>query len=176
MALNIVLLEPEIPQNTGNIARTCGALGASLHLIGPLGFSLASKYVRRAGLDYWDLLDLHRYDSFEEFQATHPDGALYPFTTKAQRLYTDISYERESYLLFGKESKGLPEELIIANRDSAVRIPMISDARSLNLSNTAAVAAYEYFRQHEFCGLERCGELHRHSWEEVSPTGKELDH
>lgn len=173
MALNIVLMEPEIPQNTGNIARTCAALGAALHLIGPLGFSLESKFVRRAGLDYWDMLALHRYDSFEKFQAAHPAAALYPCTTKAERLYTDISYARESYLLFGKESKGLPEELIITYRDSAVRIPMTRDARSLNLSNAAAVAAYEYFRQHEFCGLERRGELHRHSWKELPPEKKD---
>ena len=164
MSLHIALLEPEIPQNTGNIARTCAALDASLHLIGPLGFSLKDKYLKRAGLDYWDKLDVFLYDSIEEFFKDKDKQSIFMFTTKAKCLYTEKNYPETAYFLFGKESRGLPEELLINHQTNTVRIPMVEEARSLNLSNTAAVAAYEYFRQHQFSGLHRFGELHNLSW------------
>ena len=164
--LNIVLLEPEIPQNTGNIARTCAATGARLHLIGPLGFKIDDKKLKRAGLDYWHLLDISFYDNIEDFFNKN-SGACYYFTTKAQKVYSDISYEDNCYLFFGKETKGLPEELIINNRDHAVRIPMVDDARSLNLSNSVAIAAFEVLRQWNFPKLKNFGQLHNYRWEEV---------
>ncbi len=170
MPLNIVLLEPEIPQNTGNIARTCAAVQADLHLIKPLGFSIDDKHLKRAGLDYWNLLNSFVYESIDEFFARNPaaavseTGSLALFTTKAEKLYTEFLYPETSYLLFGKESRGLPEELLVRYPQSAVRIPMISSARSLNLSNAAAVAAYEYLRQHQFRGMEKRGALHRLAW------------
>lgn len=167
MSLHIVLVEPEIPQNTGNIARTCAALGATLHLIHPLGFSIDSKQVRRAGLDYWYLLDIRQYDSLEAFLEEHAEDDLFLFTTKAENTYADIEYPEETYLLFGKETRGLPEALIISYATRAVRIPMIDDARSLNLSNCVAVAAYEYERQKGFKGLQKIGELHSGSWKDV---------
>ncbi len=167
MSLHIVLVEPEIPQNTGNIARTCAAIGATLHLIHPLGFSTGSKHVRRAGLDYWDLLDVVEYESLDQFLSMHQDQPLYLFSTKSRTCYTDIDYSDTSYFLFGKESKGLPEPLIIKYRDTTVRIPMISDARSLNLSNSVAIAAYEYERQKQFSGLLNAGQLHHTRWEDV---------
>ncbi len=167
MSLHIVLIEPEIPQNTGNIARTCAATGASLHLVHPLGFKIDEKAVRRAGLDYWNLLDLHEYDSLECFLKIHGEDPLYLYTTKSEHIYSDITYEEDTYLLFGKESKGLPEELIIKYRDTTVRIPMISGARSLNLSNTVSIAAYEYLRQNSFNSLLTMGELHTTTWDSV---------
>ncbi len=167
MGLNIVLIEPEIPQNTGNIARTCAAIGASLHLVHPLGFSTDSKYVKRAGLDYWHLVEVIEYESLDRFLFLHGTHDLFLFTTKSKRNYCDITYPRESYLLFGKETRGLPESLIIKYKESAVRIPMIRDARSLNLSNTVAVAAYEYERQTGFSGLLEKGQLHATTWKDV---------
>ncbi|MCF7942809.1 MAG: tRNA (cytidine(34)-2'-O)-methyltransferase [Spirochaetia bacterium] len=170
MPLNIVLLEPEIPQNTGNIARTCAAVQADLHLIKPLGFSIEDKYLKRAGLDYWNLLNITVYEDIDDFFAANPaavnseSGALTLFTTKAEKLYTEYTYPETSYLMFGKESRGIPEEILIRYPQSAVRIPMISTARSLNLSNAAAVAAYEYLRQHQFRGMEKRGTLHRMAW------------
>jgi tRNA (cytidine/uridine-2'-O-)-methyltransferase len=167
MGLHIVLVEPEIPQNTGNIARTCAAIGAQLHLIHPLGFSTDSKQVRRAGLDYWDLVTVTEYPCLDQFLTEHAGDQLFLFTTKAPAIYCDVQYPEDCYLLFGKESRGLPEALIIAHRDHSVRIPMIDDARSLNLSNTVAIAAYEYERQQGFGGLKRTGELHGSTWAEV---------
>jgi len=164
MSLHIVLLEPEIPQNTGNIARTCAALNASLHLIRPLGFLLHDKYLKRAGLDYWDKLEVFLYDSNDDFLLKVDDESVFMFTTKAKSLYTERKYPETTYLLFGKESQGIPEELLIKYHTNTVRIPMVDDARSLNLANTAAIAAYEYCRQHQFSGLNRLGELHHLSW------------
>lgn len=167
MKLNIVLHEPEIPQNTGNIARTCSALGASLHLIRPLGFSVDERSVRRAGLDYWHLLDIHYYESIEEFFSIRRGGYFVFATTKAERTYDapDYATKDEVFLIFGKESKGLPEELLVDHRENCVRIPMIGEARSLNLSNAVAVMAYETVRQCGFDLLEKEGKLHRLSWD-----------
>lgn len=164
--LNIVLVEPEIPQNTGNIARTCAATGARLHLVGPMGFKIDDKKLKRAGLDYWNLLDITYYDSLKDF-LEKTKGAFYMFTTKAQHVYSDVSYPDNCYLFFGKETKGLPEELIIEYQKNAVRVPMIEGARSLNLSNTVAIATYEVLRQWDFPTLQNFGELHNYKWEDV---------
>ncbi len=160
MGLHIVLVEPEIPQNTGNIARTCAALGATLHLVEPLGFSIDEKSVRRAGLDYWNSLDLYTYPSLTAFLQAHGNKELFFFTTKGKKRYCDTTYPQECFLLFGKESAGLPEELLSVNKNRAVRLPMLKDTRSLNLSNTVAIAAYEVQRQWDFKGLESAGDLH----------------
>lgn len=167
MHLNIVLHQPEIPQNTGNIARTCSVTGASLHLIRPLGFSVDEKAVRRAGLDYWDLLDIYYYDSLEDFFSRNSRGLHIFATTKAEQTYDKPNYSSYDpvYLIFGKESKGLPEELLVENRKNCVRIPMIGEARSLNLSNSVAIMAYEVLRQNNFDFLKRKGKLHRLSWD-----------
>lgn len=163
--LNIVLIEPEIPQNTGNIARTCAATGARLHLVEPMGFKVDDKKLKRAGLDYWYLLDITYYKSTEDFFEKNRDGKFYFFTTKARTIYSDVSYPDGAFLVFGKETKGLPELLLKENADSCVRVPMINDARSLNLSNTAAIAAYEVLRQWGFPELQTKGELHELSWD-----------
>ena len=160
MQLNIVLLEPEIPQNTGNIARTCAATGARLHLVKPFGFRIDDRKLKRAGLDYWHLLDIEYYDSLDGFLEQQKVCEMFYYTTKAPRNHTEISYPEDCYLLFGKETKGLPERLLKDNYEKCVRIPMISDARSLNLSNSVAIAAYEYLRQHGFENLEQEGHLH----------------
>lgn len=157
MGLHIVLVEPEIPQNTGNIARTCAATGAVLHLIGPLGFSLEDKYLKRAGLDYWDMLAVREYPSLDDFMEEHGDDALYYVTTKARQVYADVVYPPECYLLFGRETAGLPEDLLRAHPERCVRIPMVEGARSLNLSNAAAILAYEFLRQQGFSALRRQG-------------------
>ena len=162
--LNVVLVEPEIPQNTGNIARTCAATGARLHLVRPLGFSISEKALKRAGLDYWDLLDITVYDSTDDFFEKTKGGQYYYFSTKAQHIHSDISYPDGAYLLFGKETAGLPEKLLHDNPDTAVRIPMISEARSLNLSNSAAIAVYEVLRQWNYPKLLCKGELRNYSW------------
>lgn len=164
--VNIVLCEPEIPQNTGNIARTCAATGASLHLIRPLGFAIDDRRMRRAGLDYWDKLDVHFYDNLEDFFLKNPDAEVYFFSTKAQNLYSDVSYGDNVFLMFGKETKGLPEDLLFANPDKCVRIPMLDRLRSLNLSNSVAIAVYEVLRQGGFEGLRQSGELTTHLWGE----------
>lgn len=164
--LNIVLAQPEIPANTGNIARTCAATGARLHLIKPLGFSLDDKHLKRAGLDYWHLLDITYYESFDDFFEKTKGGSYYYFSTKAQNKYTDKKYENNCYLVFGRETAGLPEELLIKNPDSTVRIPMIKEARSLNLSNSVAIATYEALRQRNFPKLQNKGQLHRLKWQE----------
>jgi tRNA (cytidine/uridine-2'-O-)-methyltransferase len=151
--LNIVLVEPEIPPNTGNVARLCAATGAALHLVKPLGFEISDKHVKRAGLDYWDLLDLYIYENYEEFEIKNPVGPRYLATTKARRFHTDIQYERGGYLLFGKETRGLAPEILERYPDKTLRLPMCSDARSLNLSNSVAVIAYEALRQWGYPGL-----------------------
>ena len=163
--INIVLHEPEIPQNTGNIARTCAATGASLHLIRPLGFTIDDKKLKRAGLDYWHQLDITYYDGLEDFYTRNPDAQVYYFSTKAQHVYSEVVYPDPVYIMFGKETKGLPEELLLAHPDTCVRLPMRDGLRSLNLSNTVAVAVYEILRQNDFKDLKTIGELTRFSWE-----------
>ncbi|MBO4395318.1 MAG: tRNA (cytidine(34)-2'-O)-methyltransferase [Eubacterium sp.] len=198
--LNIVLLEPEIPQNTGNIGRTCVAIGASLHLIEPMGFSVSDKWVRRAGLDYWDQLNVRVYDSYPDFLlqnfpdmpsaghvavtdssallSDHASSAeltenggksiqvprIYMATTKSRHIYTEPSYEPDCYIMFGKESAGIPEEILVDHGDTTIRIPMMGDIRSLNLSNSVAIVAYEVMRQWGFDGFTTEGALHRLEW------------
>lgn len=162
--MNIVLLEPEIHLNTGNIGRTCVAAGCALHLIKPLGFSLEDKYLKRSGLDYWPLLDVHIYENFDDFMSKKGSAALYMATTKARQLYTEARYERDSYIVFGKESAGIPEELLLQHQDTCIRIPMKNDIRSLNLSNAAAIVLYEALRQHNFENLSLKGNLHNNEW------------
>lgn len=163
--LNIVLFEPEIPSNTGNIGRTCVATGTRLHLIEPLGFSLSEKALKRAGMDYWPQLDVTRYLDYEEFLEKNPGAKIYMATTKGQRLYTEVSYEPDCYLMFGKESGGIPEEILRQHPDTAVRIPMIGDTRSLNLANSAAIVLYEALRQNGFSGMRLQGQLTKYEWE-----------
>lgn len=151
--INIVLVEPEIPQNTGNISRTCSVTGAALHLVEPLGFSIDDKHLKRAGLDYWDELELHVYKNLDEFFNKNSGGKFYYFSTKAKKTHCDVQYEEDVYLLFGKETKGLPEKLVFGNPETAVRIPMRENLRSLNLSNSVAIAVYEVLRQRNFEGL-----------------------
>ena len=162
--LNIVLVEPEIPANTGNVARTCAATGARLHLVKPFGFSLDDKHLKRAGLDYWHLLDISYYENLDDFFEKNKDGNFFYFSTKALNRHTDAHYSYGCFLVFGKETRGLPESLLINNRDNTVRIPMIEKARSLNLSNSVAIAAYEVLRQWDYPELLTHGELHRHKW------------
>ncbi|NLC43182.1 MAG: tRNA (uridine(34)/cytosine(34)/5-carboxymethylaminomethyluridine(34)-2'-O)-methyltransferase TrmL [Clostridiales bacterium] len=150
MSLNVVLVEPEIPQNTGNIARTCAATGVSLHLIKPLGFSLDDKYLKREGLDYWHLLDIQYHESLSEFFMAFPDGDFYFCTTKAKQSYTQVSYTGDSFLFFGKETAGLHQSLLVKYTDRAIRIPMKAEARSLNLSNSVAIVLFEALRQLDF--------------------------
>ena len=164
--INIVLCEPEIPQNTGNIARTCAATGAALHLIRPLGFAIDDKKLKRAGLDYWHQLDITYYDGLEDFYRKNPGAQVYYFSTKARHLYSEIDYPSPVFLMFGKETKGLPEELLLAHPDECVRLPMRDGLRSLNLSNTVAVAVYEVLRQGNFEGLRTAGELTAYRWED----------
>ena len=162
--VNIVMVEPEIPQNTGNVARTCAATGARLHLVGPMGFKIDDKKLKRAGLDYWHLLDITYYDDLEDFFSKN-SGQFYFFTTKARKVYSQVEYPDNCYLFFGKETKGLPEELLLKNPDTCVRLPMIGDARSLNLSNTVAVAVYEVLRQWDYPELQNFGNLHNYDWD-----------
>ena len=162
--IHIVLFEPEIPQNTGNVARTCAATGASLHLIRPLGFTIDDKKLKRAGLDYWDKLDITYYDGLDDFLDKHQDKPIYYFTTKARNTYADVTYPNEVFLMFGKESAGLPEELLFSHPQTAVRIPMRDKLRSLNLSNSVAIAVYEVLRQSEFDGLREAGSLTKYDW------------
>ena len=163
---NIVLVEPEIPQNAGNIARTCAATGTRLHMIRPLGFEVSDKYLKRAGLDYWHLVEICYYDSFDELKAKYPDGKFYFFTTKGQHRHSDVKFNDEDFLVFGKETRGLPEELLLQHPDTCLRIPMFGEARSLNLSNSVAVALYEALRQNDYPNLLETGELHTHKWSE----------
>ncbi len=162
--LNIVMVEPEIPANTGNVARTCAATGAKLHLVKPLGFSVDDKHLKRAGLDYWDLLDITYYDNLDDFFEKTKGGKYYYFSTKAHNRHSDVQYEDNCYIVFGKETRGLPESLLLENYDTTVRIPMIDEARSLNLSNSVAIATYEVLRQWDYPNLLEKGELHRHNW------------
>ena len=165
--LNIVLYEPEIPANTGNIGRTCVATGTRLHLIEPLGFLLNEKALRRAGMDYWPELEVVRYVNWEDFLVKNPQAKIYMATTKGRHVYTDVSYEPDCYLMFGKESAGIPEEILKEHPDTCVRIPMIGETRSLNLSNSAAIILYEALRQNDFQEMKLQGELHHLNWDEV---------
>ena len=162
--LNIVLHEPEMPANTGNIGRTCVAAGARLHLIEPLGFLLTENMVKRAGLDYWDKLDVIVYDDWEDFKKKNPDAKIYMATTKAHKTYCDVKYEPDCYIMFGKESAGIPEEILVEHEDTSIRIPMIGDIRSLNLSNSVAIVLYEALRQNNFDHMNCEGHLHRLHW------------
>ncbi len=153
--MHLVLVEPEIPSNTGNVARTCAVTGAELHLVKPLGFSVDDKHLKRAGLDYWHLLTIHYHDNFAEFLKVYPNCRFYLVTTRGGNVYTDIQYRQDDFLVFGKETAGLPEEIIKHYRDCCIRIPMISEARSLNLSNSVAVILYEALRQNGFPGLKQ---------------------
>lgn len=162
--MHIILHQPEIPGNTGNIGRTCVATGTPLHLIEPLGFRLDEKSIKRAGMDYWPLLEVHRYMNFKEFQTLHPGVKIWMATTKARRVYTEVAYGPDDYIMFGKESAGIPEEILVEHEESAIRIPMLDSIRSLNLSNSAAIVLYEALRQNGFAGLQQKGELHRLQW------------
>lgn len=162
--LNIVLIEPEIPQNTGNIARTCAATGAKLHLVEPMGFRIDDKKLKRAGLDYWHLLDITYYSSIQDFFNKNTEEKFYYFSTKAPKKYTDVVYPEKCYIVFGKETAGLPEDLLHDNPETTVRIPMISDARSLNLSNSVAIGVYEILRQWDFPELQTEGMLRNYAW------------
>ena len=165
--LNIVLVEPEIPQNTGNIARTCAATGAALHIIKPMGFTIDDKKLKRAGLDYWDKLDITYYEDLADFFARNPEARPFYFSTKATYAYTDVEYPQNSYIMFGKESRGLPEDLLFENRERCVRIPMRDTLRSLNLSNSVAIAVYEILRQDHFDGLRQDGVLTKFDWSDA---------
>ena len=162
--INIVLLEPEIPANTGNIGRTCVATGTRLHLIEPLGFSLSEKALKRAGMDYWSELDVTTYVDYEDFLSRNPGAKLFFATTKGQHIYSDAVYEQDCFIMFGKESAGIPEEILKAHPDTSVRIPMIGETRSLNLSNSVAIVLYEALRQQGFAHMKTEGELHRLHW------------
>lgn len=166
--LNLVLVEPEIPQNTGNIARTCAATGARLHLVKPMGFTVDDRKLKRAGLDYWHFLDITYYESIDDFFEKTKNGTYFFFSTKGTHRYSDVEYPDNCYLLFGKETKGLPEELLMKYPQNTLRIPMIDEARSLNLSNSAAIAAYEVLRQWNFPELLNEGELHNHRWSDLN--------
>lgn len=163
--LNIVLLEPEIPYNTGNIGRTCMVAGARLHLIEPLGFKLSEKALKRAGMDYWKDVDVTTYIDYEDFLEKNPGVKIYMATTKARKVYTEVSYEPDCFIMFGKESAGIPEEILVEHEEDCVRIPMVGESRSLNLSNSVAIVLYEALRQNGFQGMELKGELHELQWE-----------
>lgn len=162
--INIVLLEPEQGGNVGNIGRTCLAIGAKLHLIEPLGFRLTDREIRRAGMDYWHQVDVTRYDNYEDFLEKNPGAVIYMATTKSKTVYTEVRYEDNAYLMFGKESAGIPEEILMENRERCIRIPMLPDIRSLNLANSVAIVAYEAMRQQEFKQFQLQGQLHHHEW------------
>ena len=163
-ALNIILHEPEIPGNTGNIGRTCVATGTRLHLIEPLGFQLNDKTVKRAGMDYWDQLDVTRYDDWNDFLERNPGAKIYYATTKGKHVYSDVSFEPDCFIMFGKESAGIPEEILLDYEDQCFRIPMNPQIRSLNLSNSVAIVLYEALRQNHFASMQLNGELHRLHW------------
>ncbi|MDO4453573.1 MAG: tRNA (cytidine(34)-2'-O)-methyltransferase [Eubacteriales bacterium] len=164
--LNIVLFEPEIPANTGNIGRTCVATGTKLHLIEPLGFHLTEKALKRAGMDYWKDLDVTTYINFEDFLQKNPGAKIYMATTKAPHVYTDVKYEPDCFIMFGKESAGIPEEILLEHQDTAIRIPMIGDIRSLNLGNSVAIVLYEALRQNNFDHMRLEGKLTKYDWRE----------
>lgn len=162
--LNIVLFEPEIPANTGNIGRTCVATGTRLHLIEPLGFRLTEKNLKRAGMDYWEHLDVTTYIDYQDFLEKNPNAKIYMATTKAPNVYTDVTYEPDCYIMFGKESAGIPEEILVEHKEDSIRIPMVGDSRSLNLGNSVAIVLYEALRQNGFAGMTTEGQLHRLEW------------
>ena len=162
--MHIILHQPEIPANTGNIGRTCVATGTDLHLIEPLGFQLNEKSIKRAGMDYWEHLNVTRYINFEDFKSRHSGARIWMATTKAQHVYTDVSFGPDDYIMFGKESAGIPEEILVEYEKSCIRIPMGQDIRSLNVSNSVAIVLYEALRQNHFTGLQEGGELHRLHW------------
>lgn len=162
--MNIVLLEPEIPQNTGNIGRTCCATGTRLHLIEPMGFRINEKSLKRAGMDYWENLDVTIYDSYRDFVEKNPDAKIWFATTKAPKRYTDVKFSDNDFIMFGKESAGIPEEILVENKENCIRIPMNPDIRSLNLANSAAIVLYEALRQNDFAGMQMEGKLHRLDW------------
>ena len=164
--MHIVLHQPEIPANTGNIGRTCVATGTSLHLIEPLGFRLDEKSIKRSGMDYWEHLNVTRYINYVEFLEKHPGAKIWYATTKARRAYTEVTFGEDDYIMFGKESAGIPEEILVDNEESCIRIPMLPEIRSLNLSNSVAIVLYEALRQNEFKSMERTGKLHRLNWKE----------
>jgi tRNA (cytidine/uridine-2'-O-)-methyltransferase len=162
--LNIILHEPEIPANTGNIGRTCVATGTKLHLIEPLGFLLNDKTVKRAGMDYWDKLEVYRYDDWNDFMEKNPNAKIYFATTKGKHVYSDVKYESDCFIMFGKESGGIPEEILVEHPDECIRIPMVGETRSLNLSNSVAIVLYEALRQNGFDHMTLEGELHHLHW------------
>ncbi len=162
--MHIILHQPEIPANTGNIGRTCVATGTSLHLIEPLGFRLDEKSIKRSGMDYWNRLDVTRYMNYQEFQEKHPGAKVWLATTKAKKIYTEASFHMDDYIMFGKESGGIPEEILVDHEEDCIRIPMLPDIRSLNLSNSVAIVLYEALRQNHFGGMQMEGKLHRLKW------------
>ncbi|MBD5551775.1 MAG: tRNA (cytidine(34)-2'-O)-methyltransferase [Lachnospiraceae bacterium] len=162
--MNIILHQPEIPANTGNIGRTCVATGTGLHLIEPLGFRLDEKSIKRAGMDYWDSLDVTRYINYQEFQEKHPGAKIWFATTKAKKAYSEANFGMDDYIMFGKESAGIPEELLVDHEEDCIRIPMLDSIRSLNLSNSVAIILYEALRQNGFRNMQLQGELHRLQW------------
>ncbi|MDE7019167.1 MAG: tRNA (cytidine(34)-2'-O)-methyltransferase [Lachnospiraceae bacterium] len=162
--MHIILHQPEIPANTGNIGRTCVATGTALHLIEPLGFRLDEKSIKRAGMDYWEHLDVTRYINYQEFLEKHPHAKVWMATTKAKKVYTEVSYGADDFIMFGKESAGIPEELLVENEAYCIRIPMLDEIRSLNLSNSVSIVLYEALRQQGFANMQTAGELHRLHW------------
>ena len=162
--MNIVLHQPEIPANTGNIGRTCVATGTALHLIEPLGFRLGEKELKRAGMDYWDKLNVSRYMNYSEFLEKNQGAKIWMATTKARKVYTEVEFSPDDYIMFGKESAGIPEEILVENEDRCIRIPMLDSIRSLNLSNSVAIVLYEALRQQNFSNMQLKGELHRLQW------------
>ena len=164
--MNIILHQPEIPANTGNIGRTCVATGATLHLIEPLGFRLDEKSIKRAGMDYWEHLSVHRYVNFEEFLQKNPNAKIWMATTKAKHTYTEVSFSDDDFIMFGKESAGIPEDILVNYEDTCIRIPMLDQIRSLNLSNSVAIVLYEALRQNDFQNMKLEGELHSLTWKD----------
>ncbi len=162
--MHIILHQPEIPANTGNIGRTCVATGTSLHLIEPLGFHLDEKSIKRAGMDYWDKLDVTRYMNYNEFLTKNPGAKIWMATTKAKKIYTEADFGADDFIMFGKESAGIPEEILVENEENCIRIPMLEEIRSLNLSNAVAIVLYEALRQNGFNNMQTEGELHRLQW------------
>ena len=164
--MNIILHQPEIPANTGNIGRTCVATGSTLHLIEPLGFRLNEKEIKRAGMDYWERLDVRRYINFQDFLEKNPNAKIWMATTKAKHIYSEVEFGPDDYIMFGKESAGIPEEILVDYEDTCIRIPMLDQIRSLNLSNSVAIVLYEALRQNQFAGMKTEGELHNLQWKE----------
>ena len=162
--MHIILHQPEIPANTGNIGRTCVATGTGLHLIEPLGFHLDEKSIKRAGMDYWDKLNVTRYMNYDEFLSMHPGAKIWMATTKAKKVYTEANFCMDDFIMFGKESAGIPEEILVENEENCIRIPMLDQIRSLNLSNSVAIVLYEALRQNGFGSMQMQGELHRLHW------------